>query len=64
MAPKAYFLFSLLLVMLSLDTTQSQPIRGNPFAFIQNMTGGHKGLIVPGLTELKQYLQRFGYLDA
>ncbi|GMN20104.1 hypothetical protein TIFTF001_045281 [Ficus carica] len=50
--------------MLSLDTTQSQPIRRNPFAFIQNMTGGHKGEIVPGLTELKQYLQRFGYLDA
>lgn len=49
---------------LCLGTIQSQPTNGNAFGFIQNLTGGHKGEIVPGLSELKQYLQRFGYLDS
>ncbi|XP_030439678.1 metalloendoproteinase 3-MMP-like [Syzygium oleosum] len=35
----------------------------NPFEFIKHLQGCHKGEKVKGLQELKQYLEKFGYLD-
>ncbi|KAL3716823.1 hypothetical protein ACJRO7_008407 [Eucalyptus globulus] len=35
----------------------------NPFEFIEHLQGCHKGDKVKGLQELKQYLEKFGYLN-
>lgn len=37
--------------------------RQNPFEFIKHLQGCHKGDNVKGLWELKQYFEKFGYLN-
>ncbi|KAL5722318.1 hypothetical protein ACHQM5_005854 [Ranunculus cassubicifolius] len=48
--------FLLLVVISSVD--------GNSFEFLQQLEGSQKGNTVQGVQQLKQYLKRFGYLDA
>ncbi|OMO62849.1 Peptidase M10, metallopeptidase [Corchorus capsularis] len=52
------FLLSLLL----LPSIQSKPVK-NPFGFIQNFQGYHKGQTVKGLQDVKLYLSKYGYLN-
>ncbi|OMO73404.1 Peptidase M10, metallopeptidase [Corchorus capsularis] len=55
--------YFLLLVSISLpNSIQSRPVN-NPFDFIQNLQGSHKGQNVKGLRGLKLYLHKFGYLN-
>ncbi|KAL5723776.1 hypothetical protein ACHQM5_007130 [Ranunculus cassubicifolius] len=35
---------------------------GKPFEFLRHLQGCHKGETAPGVHQLKQYLQKFGYL--
>lgn len=50
----------LLLVVLSIETTES---KHDAFEFIDHLKGCHKGQNVSGIHQLKQYLEKFGYLN-
>ncbi|MCL7030710.1 hypothetical protein MKW94_001515 [Papaver nudicaule] len=44
--------------------TLSQKYSTQPFGFLKQLEGCHKGETVKGLHEAKQYLKKFGYLNA
>ncbi|KAL5565222.1 hypothetical protein UlMin_028386 [Ulmus minor] len=52
-----------LIIILSLDTIQSEPTKHKAFEFLEHLKGFHKGQNVSGLQELKQYLEKFGYFQ-
>ena len=63
MAPKISILGAILLLtvtLCSINPTESTP---SSFKFINQLQGCHKGQNMPGIHQLKQYLQRFGYLS-
>ncbi|KAF3444708.1 hypothetical protein FNV43_RR14401 [Rhamnella rubrinervis] len=66
MASKAFSyiltIFSLLLILLPLQS-QAVSSKSSSFEFLKNLQGSHKGEQVEGIHELKEYLERFGYLD-
>ncbi|KAL6994297.1 hypothetical protein U1Q18_012404 [Sarracenia purpurea var. burkii] len=58
------FLFSLVLPLLSrADPTDPNAEKPSPFEFIKHLQGCHKGEKVKDLHQLKQYLEKFGYLN-
>ncbi|OMO62848.1 Peptidase M10, metallopeptidase [Corchorus capsularis] len=59
---KVFPLLGFLLFALLLPSIQSNPVK-NPFGFIKNLEGCHKGQTVKGLQDLKHYLEKFGYLN-
>ncbi|XP_065879933.1 metalloendoproteinase 5-MMP-like [Euphorbia lathyris] len=52
-----------MLLLLVANTIASKP-SGDPFGFIKNLEGCHKGESITGLKQLKGYLQKFGYIQA
>lgn len=69
MPPKAiplsgpFFLVLLVAILISADTIQSKSSNQDAFEFIQHLKGCHKGQNTSGLHHLKQYLEKFGYLN-
>ncbi|KAL3716816.1 hypothetical protein ACJRO7_008400 [Eucalyptus globulus] len=65
--PKFLSTISCLLLVSSLFfqsvLAHSDDQKQNPFEFIKHLQGCHKGDKVKGLQELKQYLEKFGYLN-
>ncbi|XP_015879223.3 metalloendoproteinase 3-MMP [Ziziphus jujuba] len=59
MASKPFSLFVILLTLL-FHVVSSKP---SPYDFIKHLQGAHKGDHIQGLHDLKQYLEKFGYLD-
>ncbi|KAL5569723.1 hypothetical protein UlMin_026298 [Ulmus minor] len=53
----------LLIIILSLDTIQSEPTKHKAFEFLEPLKGCQKGQNVSGLHEVKQYLEKFGYFQ-
>ncbi|WCJ35746.1 matrix metalloproteinase [Euphorbia peplus] len=53
---------AIMLLLLVANTLASNP-SGDPFSFIKNLEGCHKGQSLTGLKQLKGYLQKFGYLN-
>lgn len=55
-------IFSLFLILLPLQS-QAVSTKSSSFEFPKRLQGSHKGDQVEGIHELKEYLERFGYLD-
>ncbi|KAL5725299.1 neutrophil collagenase [Ranunculus cassubicifolius] len=66
MALKAFSCISIILFLLPILSIQALPSIGtnlSPFEFLQHLKGCRKGETMKGLSNLKQYLKKFGYLD-
>ncbi|KAF5182087.1 Metalloendoproteinase 5-mmp [Thalictrum thalictroides] len=55
--------FLLLLLVMFPSSVFSIVPNGQPFEFIQHLEGCHKGMTMKGVHQLKQYLEKFGYLS-
>ncbi|KAF9606876.1 hypothetical protein IFM89_029475 [Coptis chinensis] len=67
MAFKLCSFIVLIFVLLPVFCVQALPSKSNstkpePFEFLKHLKGCHKGKTVKGVHDLKQYLERFGYL--
>ncbi|XP_062087118.1 metalloendoproteinase 5-MMP-like [Humulus lupulus] len=63
MAPQIPILGAILLLIVTLSSIDPTESKQPAFKFMNQLQGCHKGQKVSGIHQLKQYLERFGYLS-
>ncbi|PIA25629.1 hypothetical protein AQUCO_11000036v1 [Aquilegia coerulea] len=59
---KAFPLLLLIVIFMSSLSVFSKP-NGNAYGFLEQLEGSHKGKTLNGVHQLKQYLEKYGYLQ-